>query len=344
MRKSKIILLLPALAVLACTTDSVLEENTEEQLEIQKVNEELTEEAFPEDFGPVSEVYFAGKKISVEEQEGEYVYQGDIIFSQDMLSSQPKKLVYEKGEIPQQKSTGRTSGRWPNNTVYYAVDGNLSDKNRVYDAIKHWQSKTSLQFVERSGESNYVYFTSGSGCSSYIGMIGGKQNITLSTSCTTGNTIHEIGHAIGLWHEQSRVDRENHISINYENIQSGREHNFDTYEEGGFDGDEFTSNLDFSSIMMYGPTAFSKNGLPTIEKANGSSYSVQRTSLSSGDIQGVDTMYPGDTSTTTEPTYINGEYYTIDGLTVLRYNDRWYYYKNGMWRQVKNYNGFWFYA
>ena len=57
---------------------------------------------------------------------------------------------------------------------------------------------TNLEFVKRSGQSNYIYFTPGSGCSSYVGMVGGKQNITLADACSTGNTIHEIGHAIGL--------------------------------------------------------------------------------------------------------------------------------------------------
>jgi len=348
MRKLNLLYLLPALAILSCSKDSVTElEKTEQQLTGKEEIAANVEVAYPEDFGLVSEVYFAGQKMSVEEIDGQFVYQGDIIFSADMLTSNQVKLVYEKGEQPsQQKSVGRTSRRWTNNTVYFAVDNNLSDKNRVYDAVKHWQSNTSLNFIETSSQSNYIYFTSGSGCSSYVGMVGGKQSLTLASGCSTGNAIHEIGHAIGLWHEQSRVDRDSHIKIQFENIQSGREHNFKTYEESGFDGAEFTSNLDFGSIMMYGAYSFSSNGLPTIVQVDGSLYSTQRTALSSGDKVGIDIMYPdnGGGTTTPEPTYINGEYYTISGLTVLRYNDAWYYYSRYGWRTVELKTGYWFYV
>ena len=322
MRRRNVLYLLPALAFLSCSEDSMDPQSPEEQ--ITGTTEEVVanvEVAYPNEIGAVSEVYFAGQKMAVEAIDGEYIYEGDIKLLPDMLSSKSQLLVYEPGQKVSEKSVGRTSAYWPNNTVYYSIDSNLTGKERVTEAIKHWEANTSLKFVQRSSQSNYIYFTTGSGCSSYVGMIGGRQNITLSTSCSTGNTIHEIGHAVGLWHEQSRVDRDKHITVHFANIQSGREHNFKTYAQNGADGNEFTSSLDFGSIMMYSAYSFSSNGQPTITKLNGSTYSVQRTALSAGDKQGINSMYP---SAGTTPTYINGEYYTIAGLTVLRYNDVWY--------------------
>lgn len=347
MKRIKIYLLVPALALLAsCSKDS--EEEFEELGNTEAVAqaEAMVEVANPEIPGNVTEVYFGGNKIPVEDFNGEYVYQGDIVLTKDMVSLEPVKLIYEKGETPPaQKSVGRTSARWPNNTVYYAIDGNLSDKNRVYDAIKHWEASTNLKFVKRSSEQNYIYFVSGSGCSSYIGMIGGKQNITLSSTCSTGNTIHEIGHAIGLWHEQSRVDREKYVTINYNNIQSGREHNFYTYETQGFDGDEYTTALDFGSIMMYGSYSFSGNGSPTIVKKDGSTFNVQRNGLSTGDKTGVNNMYPYSSggSTATQEVYVNGQYYYIAGLTVYRYYDSWFYFGRYGVQAVVMRDGRWFY-
>ena len=134
----------------------------------------------------------------------------------------------------------------------------------------------------------------------------------------------------------------------FQNIQSGRENNFRTYIQSGSDGDEYTNTLDFGSIMMYGPTFFSKNGQPTIQKVDGSSYSIQRNALSADDKAGINIMYPASGGGGNPPQYTNGQYYTIDGLRVYRYNNLWYWYGNGRngtrWYQVENRNGSWFYA
>ncbi len=343
MKKLKFTYLLPALALMAsCSKDNPneLEEINTTEPTVEIGDDFMTEAANPNP-GPSTDVFFAGQKLPVEQFNGDYIYQGDILLPPTMVTNEDVQVVFEKGETPPaNKSVGRTSGHWTDNTVYYAIESGLDNKSRVYDAIKHWESNTNIKFVERTSQSNYVYFVTGSGCSSYVGMIGGRQNITLSPSCSTGNTIHEIGHAVGLWHEQSRMDRDSYITIHYNNIQSGREYNFHTYAQQGMDGDEFTSSLDFGSIMMYSPYSFSSNGQPTITKKNGSTFSVQRSALSTGDKTGINNMYPyssgGSTgTTTTEPTYVNGEMYVVYGVYLLRKNDSWFYYSRIYgWKEV----------
>lgn len=58
-------------------------------------------------------------------------------------------------------------------------------------------------------------------------MDGGKQYLILGDGClAVGIVIHELLHAIGFWHEQSRYDRDNYVRIMWENIEDGEHGNF----------------------------------------------------------------------------------------------------------------------
>lgn len=176
--------------------------------------------------------------------------------------------------------------RWPDGVIPYTIDPNLPNQQRIDDAVSHWEANTSIQLKPRTNETDYVEFVPSSGCWSYVGRRGGKQQLGLASGCTTGNTIHEIGHAVGLWHEQSREDRNQHVTVNYENIIDGREHNFDQHIT---DGDD-VGNYDYGSLMHYPRTAFTKNGLDTITPPAGVTIG-QRTNLSDGDVAAVNEMY-----------------------------------------------------
>lgn len=96
-------------------------------------------------------------------------------------------------------------------------------------------------------------------CSSYVGRKGGRQEVSITRRCDNkGHAMHEIGHALGLWHEHSRPDRDNYIRIIWENIKENRQLNF-----GLISQEEFRSipdvGYDLESIMHYGPYAFSVN-------------------------------------------------------------------------------------
>jgi len=175
--------------------------------------------------------------------------------------------------------------RWKDGLVPYVTEDAL--KENVAKAIAHWQQHTPFRFVPRTNEADYVSFERQTGCWSRVGRQGGKQVISLGVGCGVGAAIHEIGHTLGLWHEQSRADRDEHIEIFWQNILEIHRHNFDKHI---LDGDDI-GDYDYGSIMHYPANAFSKNGQPTI-RAKGGQPIGQRDGLSKGDIAAIRLAYP----------------------------------------------------
>jgi hypothetical protein len=245
----------------------------------------------------ISGATFTNKAVTYYDLDGMAMLEGDIAIG--VVSDIEKKMAAAQEAVKDDPeiafSVGITGAqfRWPNCQIPFDIDPALPNQQRVTDAIAHWEANTSIRFVLRTAANqaqfpNWVHFTDASGCWSFVGMQGGQQTISLGAGCSTGNAIHEIGHAVGLWHEQSREDRDLFVTIQWANIQNGMAAQFNQHIT---DGDDL-GGYDYGSIMHYPRNAFSRNGLDTIVPTNPAAVIGQRTGLSAGDLGGVQSLYP----------------------------------------------------
>jgi hypothetical protein len=193
--------------------------------------------------------------------------------------------------------------RWPRIgnkiVVPFLIDSNAGYSRlhvaKIFAAMRHISDRTCINFKWRNNEEDYLNIYSGKWCTSYVGRIGGAQDLSLSApaSCANkiGSIIHELLHALGFAHMQSHADRDHYITVLNENISSGEEYQFEKINP--WEATNFGTPYDYFSIMHYNSHAFSKNGKATIvtrdKRYNG--IIGQNNKLSTGDVTRIQNMY-----------------------------------------------------
>ncbi|XP_069481464.1 embryonic protein UVS.2-like [Ambystoma mexicanum] len=130
-------------------------------------------------------------------------------------------------------------------------------------ALQEYATLTCVDFVTRTNEKDYLDIVSDVGCWSYIGKIGGRQEVTISKGVciVQGGVQHELMHALGFYHEHTRKDRDNYVDIMWQYISTGDINNFQIATNGNLLGLPY----DYASVMHYARNLFSNtSGQDTI--------------------------------------------------------------------------------
>ncbi len=192
---------------------------------------------------------------------------------------------------------------WNDKTIPYKIarDLNLEKVKQIGLAINHWEQNTCLKFVPARDHEDYIEFINHPACWSSVGRVGGRQEAGVGGCRDDGFIVHEIGHSLGFWHEQSRPDRDQYIHINKSNVNKGMLINF--IKQKAHMIDYQASPYDYGSIMHYHPQTFSKYRCPETECAVitvnnlghyvglGNPYIGQRRGLSKLDVEQANRLY-----------------------------------------------------
>ncbi|MGH9801663.1 MAG: M12 family metallopeptidase, partial [Blastocatellia bacterium] len=165
---------------------------------------------------------------------------------------------------------------WPNGIVPFEFDNSActpktstcveaANQTAMLNAMAEIEAIANVDFQncpDNKCSGDYVHVQASTGNNSAIGKTGGQQVINIASWSDRFRIVHELLHCLGMYHEQSRRDRDNFVTINCGNIQGDSGDCQSSLAKINFnrlDNVATYRDYDFDSVMHYDRCAFSKD-------------------------------------------------------------------------------------
>ena len=240
---------------------------------------------------------------------GMAVHEGDIIVGTPSRMKKQSQVGFAGASVSPRNFSAAIDDRslWPDAIIPYVIDHSVvHEMNDLKNAIHRWNQKSAINLIPREDDhADFVRFTSElSGCYSWIGRIGGEQEIIIG-KCSEYEISHQIGHTVGLYHPHNRIDLHRFVAITTNNTElreDGDETNGHPYD--------YASNMHHPYVTSHASADSPGSYFETVSP--GMFYGSL---LSPGDIDGVARLYQTPPATTTISTNPSGLALIVDGVT-----------------------------
>ncbi len=269
--------------------------------------------------------FYRGKWIHYELRGDLAVVQGDIVIGSAALAKhwaeQAQRVDSAGGSTQKALTIDQASDLWPRGSsgiveVPYTIEN--GDAMRINEAIRQFNELFAgiIQWVPRAQQADFVAFDlkdkEARSCFSNVGRIGGRQVIGGFFECSVGTLLHEMGHAIGMWHSQQDASAANFVDVKLSNFDARFRSNvlpiFDTQRFSGYD---------YVSTMQYSVTAFASSADPVTIRSKPAGIPLRPlVGYSLADVDAIKRLYGNTPTRTTISSNPEGLLLMVDGVEV----------------------------
>jgi len=147
---------------------------------------------------------------------------------------------------------------WPGGIIPYDIYKlTAAQQALALRAMQRWMDTgAKIKFIPRTTEVEYVNFTGKTDAGNNTSLVGFKPGERTDINITgfwwrqnEWMPAHELGHVLGFFHEHQRWDRDQFLTVHYENIKPGRAQDYDWIAQTNW----LVTSLpyDYKSIMHY---------------------------------------------------------------------------------------------